>query len=132
MRHFSALAFLTLVYLTQACCQTAGAEEAVKPSASTVTEIPPAPGDGAEAPVKMEFPARVAAGDRFPIVIYMKQTDKPVQLKFDQSLVAKALPWSNRLGGAYVYSVILRKKGDRTVKVLVEKKIVATAPINVH
>lgn len=114
-----------------ACTPAQGsAEEPVKAGAKAkVSEVvPDAPGD---AP-KLEFPARVAAGDRFPIVVYMAQTSESVQLKVGDSLIGKALPWSNRLGGAYTYSVILRKKGDRVVKVLVGKKVAATAPINVH
>lgn len=109
-----------------ACTQAQGAaEEPVKANASAEVE---------EAPVsaRLEFPAHVTAGDRFPIVIYMTKTTEPVQLKVGNSLIGKSLPWSNRLKGAYTYTVILRKKGERTVKVLVGKKLAATAPITVH
>jgi len=127
----SLLLSVLLIPLTISCTHAKASGDAGEPvAAASVSAKADAKKDVAPT-AKLEFPPRVAAGDRFPVVVYLEKTTTPVSLKFDDTTVAESLPWSNRQGGAYVYSVILQKKGDRTVKVVKEGQVVGSAPIHV-
>jgi hypothetical protein len=122
------------VLFLAACTKTAPAEVPTAQESAAVTTAEPRPAnpDAKTAPVKskIEVAPKVAAGERFPLVIYAPKKQK-LALYVDGKEMTPKLPWSCHHDGAYVWSLNLKERGTRSVEVRDGSTVVGKSDVEV-